>query len=123
MHSDNSTEPVIIYITFYLTYEYFKLRSFNLYKFDIQADLENTDEVVTSVGKAVIIVNVEDIETAAEEISEAITHEAICDAAKESSLHHESSAAIDYQNDSINNNYQNNNEDYHNQDSDCEDIK
>lgn len=80
------------------------------------------DESEVNAGMLVITVNVEEIESAAEEISEAITHEAICDAAKEA-LHHENSGAIDYQNDSINNNYHNSNEDYHNQDSDYEDIK
>ncbi len=78
-------------------------------------DVENLAECKIHV----VTVNVESIESAAEEISEAITHEAIYEA-KEALIHEIN--AIDHQNDSINNNYDNNDNGY-NDDSDYEDIK
>ncbi len=82
-------------------------------------EVENVENMTESKIH-VITVNVQEIESAAEEISEAITHEAIYEA-KEALIRETN--GIDYQNDSINNNYDNNNEGYHYDDSDYEDIK
>jgi hypothetical protein len=115
--TENSAESVKFKVFPFLRSNLLKIY-IKYYFFNIQAEFEDVENMTESKIH-VFTVNVEGIESAAEEISEAITHEAIYEANE--ALIHEIKA-IDHQNDSINNNYDNN-DGYHDDDSQYEDIK